>query len=259
MTGELSRADVKEISSETFESYKNIKPEKEMSFREMNEFVETEFDKAAKEAETRGVIVDSEENGLSNETGIKDFVEKDNVTDSKKDIDNYPKVVLEEGQRKYYDDNGALYRIDNDLKGNCEYIVNGYDYKTDEQGRIIEAGGKLRIKEHTGHKEIKDSLRDIGKGDENEETDNKGHLIGDQFDGRNGLENAVAQDAKINQTEYRNLENNLAARVKAGDDVRVKIEPVYEGKSFRPSAISYTYSINGEISVRIFPNGKEKS
>ena len=39
MTGELSRADVKDIRSETVESYKDIKPEKEMSFRELYEFV----------------------------------------------------------------------------------------------------------------------------------------------------------------------------------------------------------------------------
>ena len=81
--------------------------------------------------------------------------------------------------------------------------------------------------------------------------------MGDQFGGKDGLENAIAQDAVLNKNDYKNLENSLARQVADGKDVRVQIEPLYEGKSHRPTAISFTYSINGEQSVRIFPNRRE--
>lgn len=54
------------------------------------------------------------------------------------------------------------------------------------------------------------------------------------------------------------LENELAKEVKDGKDVKVKIEPVYDGDSRRPDAIVVTYSIDGEESVRVFPNGQEE-
>ena len=182
---------------------------------------------------------------------------EENLYEVKGESDGYPKVIFEDGYNKSYYDNGNLYRIDKDLLPDTEYTVNGYDYKTDYQGRIIEASGKLHLKEHPGYKSIKDSLRDIGKGDENKETDEKGHLIGDQFGGKDGLENAIPQDANLNKNDYKNLENSLAKQVADGKDVRVQIEPQYEGKSHRPMAISFTYSINGEQSVRIFPNRRE--
>lgn len=95
MTGELSRADVKDIRSETVESYKDIKPEKEMSFRELYEFVETEFDKAAKEAETQGEVDDSGEKGLS---------EKDNLRRTEEPQKEYDKADKENEVRVEVDD-----------------------------------------------------------------------------------------------------------------------------------------------------------
>lgn len=103
MTGELSRADVKDISSEMFESYKDIKPEKEMSFREINEFVETEFDKAAKEAETRGVVVDSEEKGLSEEDSLK-ITEESQKEYDKADKENEFRVVVDDLEKNNLSD-----------------------------------------------------------------------------------------------------------------------------------------------------------
>lgn len=158
-----------------------------------------------------------------------------------------------DGKTYYYDDNGNLYRVDNDLLPNSEYEINGYKYKTDDQGRIISAEGTLHLKDRDGRLPIKDSLEDIGKGDQ-KEGDDRGHLIGDQFDGSNGLENMIPQDADINRNDFKNLENELAKNVKDGKEVTVKVEPVYEGDSKRPSAVVVTYSIDGEESVRVFPN-----
>lgn len=163
-----------------------------------------------------------------------------------------------DGTVYYTDDNGDIYRIDNELQPNTEYEINGYKYKTDEQGRIISAEGTLRMKDREGRLPIKDSIEDIGKGDQ-KDGDDRGHLIGDQFDGSNGLENMVPQDAKINRNDFKNFENELAKEVKPPNnkEVYVTIEPIYEGDSNRPVAIVATYKIDGDENVRVFPNGQE--
>ena len=227
--------EIKGLEIEDFKNhqYRDIKPETDLSVEDAKAFWDDKI-------------------SVNNSSDIGE-----NLNEVKEESTGYPKVVFEDGHNNSYDDNGNLYRIDKELLPDKEYTVNGYDYKTDHQGRIIEASGKLHLKDHSGYKQIKDSLRDIGKGDENEETDEKGHLVGDQFGGKDGLENAIAQDAVLNKNDYKNLENSLARQVADGKDVRVQIEPLYEGKSHRPTAISFTYSINGEQSVRIFPNRRE--
>ena len=82
-------------------------------------------------------------------------------------------------------------------------------------------------------------------------------MIGDQFDGSNGLENMIPQDANINRNDFKNFENELAKKVIEGVEVNVRIEPIYEEDSRRPEAIVVTYSIDNEESVRVFPNGQE--
>lgn len=167
-----------------------------------------------------------------------------------------PHEEVIDGKTYYYDDNGNLYRVGNELVSDNSYEMNGYRYKTDEQGRIISAEGTLHLKDREGRLPIKDSIEDIGKGDQ-KQGDDRGHLIGDQFDGSNGLENLIPQDADINRNAYKNFENELAKEVKEGKEVTVKVEPIYEGDSKRPEAILVTYTIDGEESVIIFPNGQE--
>jgi len=155
--------------------------------------------------------------------------------------------------RIYLDDNGNEYRSGNDLKPNNQYEINGYKYSTDDEGRITAAEGKLHMKEHDGRLPMNDSISVIGKGFE-KETDDRGHLIGDQFGGSGGMENMIPQDSSINRGSYKNLENQLANEVKAGNDVSVKVEPVYVDDSKRPDAVVVTSTINGIESMQIFPN-----
>ncbi len=157
--------------------------------------------------------------------------------------------------RKYVDDNGNVYRVGDSLVQNNTYEINGYKYQTDQEGRIISAEGKLHIKEHSGYQQIKDSKEVVGEGYQ-KQTDDRGHLIGDQFGGSNGKENLLPQDAKLNQGEVKNLENALAQQVKDGKDVYLKIEPHFEDGSKRPDSYTYTYSINGEVGVKFFRNGE---
>lgn len=194
----------------------------------------------------------SEENPDDSREYIDDLFSKEILnTDIVKD--KYPCQEIMDDKTYYYDDNGKIYRVDNELAPNTEYVINGYEYMTDNQGRIVFAKGQLDMKVREGRLPIKDSIESIGRGDQ-KEGDDRGHLIGDQFNGSNGLENMIPQNANINRNDFKNFENGLAKEVKAGKEVKLKIEPIYEGNSRRPTDIVATYSINGEESVIIFPN-----
>lgn len=224
--GEISeKNEISENKQPEVENYKDIKPETESNSEEAKQYLDNLFSK---------------------EIDNSDEEEKEN-----------PHQEVVDGKTYYYDDNGKLYRVENELAPNTEYEISGYKYTTDNQGRIVSAEGTLRMKEREGRLPIKDSIEDIGKGDQ-KEGDDRGHLIGDQFDGSNGLENMIPQDASINRNDYKNFENELAKEVKDGKEVTVNVEPVYDGDSKRPIAVIVTYSIDGEESVRVFPNGQEE-
>lgn len=235
MAGMFGITDAGEIRTPEAENYKEIKPESPMNPNEARSFMDSLFDSEM----FLNYLSESKE-------GQADAVEQQN-----------PHKEVKDGTTYYYDDNGKLYRVGNELKPNSEYEINGYKYMTDEKGRIISAEGKLHLKDHDGRLPIRDSIENIGKGDE-QAGDDRGHLIGDQFDGSNGLENMVPQDADINRNDFKNLENELAKQVKEGKDVHVKVEPIYDGDSRRPSAIVVTYTIDGKEDIRVFPNGKER-
>lgn len=164
-----------------------------------------------------------------------------------------PNTVYEvDGEKHYTDDNGDVYRVNNDLVADNTYEINGYRYETDNQGRIVSAEGKLQLR-NRDRLTIKDSLEDIGKGDE-KETDNKGHVIADRFNGSNGLENIVAQDTTLNCVDYNKFETQLAKEVSAGKDVFMRVDLDYPGNSYRPDSFLVSYSINGEEFVKVFSN-----
>ena len=183
-----------------------------------------------------GAFGQSPEESLSNEQPTPDSAE------------------IYDGKTCYYDDNGNLYRTDNDLIPDAAYEINGYRYQTDGQSRITSVEGTLHMKDREGRLEIRDSIEAIGKGDQRP-GDDRGHLIGDQFDGANGLENMIPQNADINRKDFRNLENQLAAEVKQGKSVQAKVEPLYSGDSRRPDAVVVTYRVDGgSEEVVFFPN-----
>ena len=169
--------------------------------------------------------------------------------------DNHFNSEQAEEPKVFYDDNGEKYRVGDQLEPNAKFEVNGYQYETDEQGRPISAEGTLRIRDPEFKRNM-DPMSAVGKGDQHE-GDQRGHLIGHQFEGSGGLENLVPMDGKLNQGDYVKLENTLADAVKDGADVRLKVEPRYEGDSNRPSEFRVTYSIDGEKDVVVFKNGSD--
>ncbi|MDE5557466.1 MAG: DNA/RNA non-specific endonuclease [Ruminococcus sp.] len=157
------------------------------------------------------------------------------------------------GHRHYLDDNNNVYRIDNILMADTEYTVKGYTYKTDSNGCVISASGLLRTSK-TNNSAINGSLSDIGMGYETE-GDERGHIIGRQFDAINAIGNVIPQNWKINRTKYRDFENKIAKLVNDKRNVEVNIQIVYPKDSSRPAEIVYNYRVDGEdtLSER-FPN-----
>ena len=190
-----------------------------------------------------------------------DLFRKSSSVEGFKDIENsnparteYPSMFEKsETANIKYNDYGKAHRNGDELLPNNDYSINGYKYSTNELGRVSFVEGNLHIKAHEGRMPIKDSLETIGKGHE-QIGDDREHLIGDQFGGSNSLENMIPQKAGINRVSFRNLENQLSKEVKAGNSVYVKIEPVYDGVSHRPSDLAVQYDINGKQNIRFFTN-----
>lgn len=157
---------------------------------------------------------------------------------------------------KETDDNGVKFRDEEKLLPNTKYEVNGYNYETDLQGRIVSAEGKLRIRDADYDR----NMETIDKETQDyQDSDQRGHLIAHRFGGSDKLENLVPMDGELNQGDYAKLEGTLADAVKDGADVQLKVEPVYEGESNRPTEFRVSYIIDGDKDVVVFKNGGEES
>lgn len=156
---------------------------------------------------------------------------------------------------KEYDDNGVKYREGDSLLPNVKFEVNGYTYETDEKGRTISAEGQLKMADS----EYERRMEDVKKieGQEYRDEDDRGHLIAHQFGGSDRFENLVPMDAGLNRGDYKKLEMYLADAVEEGANVTMKVEPVYESNSTRPSEFRVTYSIDGDKEVTVFKNESE--
>lgn len=209
--------EVKEDKLQIVENFRNIKPEKEMTVRELNDSVMSEFNKTLEGTKTEG----------QKSTGFKE----------------------------YFDDNGTKYREKDNLLPNTEFEVNGYKYKTDDKGRTVSAEGRLRMR-NPDYTRNMENVRKID-GQEYRPSDDRGHIIGHQFGGSDRLENLVPMDAKLNQGDFAKLEKTLANAVKDGADVRLKNELAYEGDSTRPDKFRVSYSIDGDKDVVVFRNESE--
>lgn len=151
------------------------------------------------------------------------------------------------------DDLGQLYRVGDDLVPNMSYEINGYKYVTDAMGRVESAEGFLQLKTHEGRLTIKDTIQSIGKGFE-ELFDQRGHLIADRFNGSNGLENIVAMGGEVNQKPMQQSSKNAPMLWLMALKCFFKVEPLYEGGSFRPSSFAITDIIDGEETVTFLLN-----
>ena len=132
--GELSHADVKDVKLQAAENFRNIKPEKEMSSKELNEAVNDEFSKAAKEAEGQ----ETEPKQYLDDNGVKyregDTLIPNNefeVNGYKYKTDDKGRVVSAEGQLQVKDHEG---RRELDPRS---AVDKGDMRKTDDRGHLI--------------------------------------------------------------------------------------------------------------------------
>ena len=146
------------------------------------------------------------------------------------------------------DDDGKTYCQNGELVPNNEYKLNGYSYKTDELGRITQVHGTLTLKEEISNRPAAPEVKGM------EENDQKGHLIGREFNGSDSEGNFAAMSSQVNQREFRAWEIENKKYLKEGKDVKVTIECVYDGDSHRPSSFIATREVDGEISEKVFNN-----
>lgn len=142
-----------------------------------------------------------------------------------------------------YDDIG-------ELLPNISYESEGYKYETDNKSRIKSASGNLRLEE--GQRDSNAQLK--AGGDDRQEGDQGGHLIGRQFGGSGKIENLVAMKGELNQGNYKSMEMDLRKAVEDNKNVDVTIDVKYDGNSKRPSKIIAAYVIDGEKTKKIFNN-----
>lgn len=162
--------------------------------------------------------------------------------------------IVAKAPKQYKDDNGKVYRVGNELIKNGTYTINGYTYETDAQGRIISAEGKLKLKDkNRKRRTINDPMQSIGRGSE-KEGDDKGHIIGDRFDGSNKLDNLFPQNSHLNRGKYNAFEKSLAQAISQGKAVFVKIDLLYGTNTNRPTQILAVTTINGRRRIEYFDN-----
>ena len=140
------------------------------------------------------------------------------------------------------------------LKPNVTYTtLERYTYKTDDLGRIISVEGTLELGEG---KRNAYAQRTVGR-DDREIDDDGGHLIASIFKGSGGFDNLVPMNGNLNKGEWKKLENDWAKALNATPpkDVKVKITPMYEGDSLRPTKFRIEQKIgNRKPETRILKN-----
>ncbi|SIO95900.1 hemagglutinin repeat-containing protein [Vibrio spartinae] len=130
---------------------------------------------------------------------------------------------------------------------------NGYSYKTDSDGRVnsVEADLKLDPWDRNTYQQ-KVSGRECRSPD-----DCGGHLIASMFGGPGEGINLVPMNGKLNGSggEWYKLETQWRNILGKGGSVKVKVEPIYSGKSKRPDTFKVRYSANsGKTITRILQN-----
>ena len=106
-----------------------------------------------------------------------------------------------------------------------EYKAGEYEYEVSADGKS--ATGSLKIAEdpERDSKAQASAGGEFRRGKDHEwGADDGGHLIGARFGGETGEENLTAQNRNLNRSDYKQMENDWAARLEDGEKVFVHIE-----------------------------------
>jgi hypothetical protein len=127
-----------------------------------------------------------------------------------------------------------------ELEPDTVYEKNGYTFTTDSLGRTVSVTGVLSYE--TGRR----SAEQTRVGHLGVDGDEGGHLIAARFNGPTDGFNLVPQDANLNRSQWRQMEEEWNGALKTGEEVEVYIQPVYTDDALRPLGFDVTYSIGGE-------------
>lgn len=182
-----------------------------------------------------------------------EVMELDNISDNN---DGSLEAYVCELHSELCDDNGNIFSTDGKLKPNDTYELNGNIYTTDDKGRIISCEAKpVRSPENPRDNEAQ---RQAG-GDDRRPDDQGGHIVGRDMNGDGGIGNLVAMDSKINQSDYKRMENDIKTALDEGKEVTTKTEITYSGDSERPDKITVTVTADGKDTVYKFDNNLDGS
>ncbi len=138
------------------------------------------------------------------------------------------------------------------LVADMTYSVDGFEYDTDDSGRVVETTGELqeeariRLESQQGKAvNLKDGL----------ETDQGGHIIAARFFGPGEQINYYPMDAELNLSAWKIMENTWAGAVEDGQEVFVQIEAIYTDDDSRPEEFIVKYTIDGQPFKEEFENG----
>lgn len=154
------------------------------------------------------------------------------------------------------DDNGNVYSVDGKLQPNTTYELNGNIYTTDEKGRIVSC--EATPKKSPENPRDNEAQRQAG-GKERRPNDQGGHIISRDLNGDGGNGNLVAMDSRINQSDYKRMENDVKTALDEGKEVKTKTEMTYSGDSERPDKITVTVTVDGKDTVYEFDNNMDGS
>lgn len=154
------------------------------------------------------------------------------------------------------DDTGYFYMIDGKLESNITYELNGSIYKTDDNGRIISC--KAKPERSPENPRDNEAQRDAG-GVDRKEIDQGGHIVGRDLNGDGGTGNLVAMDSRINQSDYKRMENDVKSALDEGKEVTTETEISYTEDSGRPDKIEVTVTADGKETIYTFDNNLDGS
>ena len=122
------------------------------------------------------------------------------------------------------------------------HTKNGYTYQLDSHGRVTKVEGTLTLNKSQTRNP---NAQKTAGGKDRLPDDQGGHFVGRRFDGPTDEMNHFAQNGNFNNSAYKKLENSWEKALKDNKDVRIEINPRYNGDSLRPDKVTIKQWIDG--------------
>ncbi|MDE5453991.1 DUF4781 domain-containing protein [Bradyrhizobium sp. CSA112] len=166
-----------------------------------------------------------------------------------------PRIVLEPGNKA----DGWNQALNGELVPNTDYVVGRYTYTTDEAGRVVEAGGRVRLNRHDRNTHQQGKAAEVGGIKDAVDGDQGGHLFAAMFDGPGEQINYHPMTRELNGGggDWYNMEQEWRTALEQNRTVDARIRAEFDGDSKRPAAFRVTFWIDGKKHTRFFENASE--